>query len=258
MEIVEENGGEQVSVEIQKILSSYQILHSNGFTVTENHSIFKIPQILYRQRKKAYVPNGFSFGPWHYGKPHLEATQEIKYKCLETLLHRFSNPTEKLSELEAAVGNEEGRIRECYAGLVEWSKEHLVQILVLDGCFIIKMFLYFWKWSRGYTAWFVLEILFNLIKEEYRESLHVLTVDFFKEIFSHDGLSIEEPLLKAEPIEHILDLLRKCMFVSFLTDEKEDKYPFVLSLLGSWFSKCLSQIRQKGISMRRNEKRVYE
>lgn len=144
MEIVEENGngGGDVNIEIrqgQGLLSSYQAMASNGFSVSKKHSIFKIPNTLYRHKKNAYLPNGFSFGPWHYGKPYLQAAQAVKYEYLKRLIHRCRNPSQKLQGLEAAVWKVENQARECYAGSIELSQEEFVKMLVLDSCFIIEL-----------------------------------------------------------------------------------------------------------------------
>ncbi|GLU10852.1 hypothetical protein SLE2022_276330 [Rubroshorea leprosula] len=82
--------------------------------------------------------------------------------------------------------------------------------------------------------WFVLELLFDLTnKGNNQRMLSELAVNFFSRMFSREGLPIETILLKMEMVGHILDLLRKCLFLSFLKDEmKESIFDRLLKVVG--------------------------
>lgn len=240
MEIVEASRNrEQVDVFIQGVLSAYQPLVSDSFTVSERNCIFHPPLILYRHNKNAYIPNGFSFGPWHYRKPFLVAAQDIKYKCLAKFLGTFRSPRERLSALEEEVRNMIPRIRASYAGPIDLEDEELVRIFVLDGTFLIEMFrsnpvvsdafgsAFYYQFIchdlillENQIPWFVLEGLFDRFWSIEERSLLSLAINFFKHIFSFDGISINEAFLVNQRVEHILDLLRLCLFISFLRDVK--------------------------------------
>lgn len=84
----------------------------------------------------------------------------------------------------------------------------------------------------------MLEILFEFIDPKPINSLKKLAVDFFKNVFSYDRIYIAEAILEQESVEHILDLLRKCMFISFLRDEKMEQS--LLTLLKGLVPKCLT------------------
>lgn len=143
MDTVGGNRGGDVGIDVRKLMiSSYKPFVLEDFVLSSESCIFKIPNILFRHNEKAYLPNAFSFGPWHYGKqPHLKATQALKYKYLEEVLRRFPpDPSKKLAELEAAIAEVEVKARQCYAGAVGFKEDEFVKILVLDGCFIVECF----------------------------------------------------------------------------------------------------------------------
>lgn len=219
-------------------------------------SIFKIPTILFKHKKDAYLPNGFSFGPWHYHKPHLQATREIKIRCLHDVLGRAPNPRDKLAELKEGVRKMvlEGWIHSCYAEEVELSSEQLVETLLLDGCFIIEvlhrrnllqsgiLFHYIYHdliLLENQIPWFVLNYLFGKVaKMDKDKRLVVLVIRIFAYIFSYDGLIVEGEILELEEhgIAHILDLLRKYMLLSNVSDFEQ---PGETSLWKRFVPKCL-------------------
>ncbi|GLU10851.1 hypothetical protein SLE2022_276320 [Rubroshorea leprosula] len=134
MEIAEGND-HTVVVDMRESLTSYESLVNMDDLTTENRiynqitstkhwpSIFQIPSTLYKSNKKAYLPKAFSFGPWHYRKPDLEATQAIKFRSLQLLLSGFPNATTKLVELETAVSTRQLEASACYAKKVDLDDE---------------------------------------------------------------------------------------------------------------------------------------
>ncbi|GLU10850.1 hypothetical protein SLE2022_276310 [Rubroshorea leprosula] len=267
-------------MEVQKgtLLTPYESLINvdDLITMVGVPSIFEIPKTLYRHNKMAYLPNAFSFGPLHYRKPDLQATQALKFKVLKDKLRCCNDPKAKLAELERAVGERLLEARQCYAKQLEErvdgdkfvriDDDKFVKILVLDGCFIIDLFfeeyhhqqyhqrsmeeglrLYRIEIQTAYLfqclyhdlillenqiPWFVLELLSNVLYGDLSKlELRQGAIRFFSEMFSHDGLSIPPALLEEEKVEHILDLLRKCLFLSFLRDEKNEQSSFLPSLI---------------------------
>ncbi|GKU97480.1 hypothetical protein SLEP1_g10623 [Rubroshorea leprosula] len=279
MEITEENG--QMEVNNGALLTPYESLINvdDLITMVGKPSIFEIPKTLYRHNKTAYLPNAFSFGPLHYRKPDLQATQALKFTVLRDKLSRCNDPKAKLAELERAVCERLLEVRQCYAKqleervdenkFVEIDDDKFAKILVLDGCFIIELFfneydrqdyqqyhqrsmeegflLYGIETQAAYLfqclyhdlillenqiPWFVLELLSNLLYGgDSKLKIRKGAIRFFSKMFSHDGLSIPPALLEKEKVEHILDLLRKCLFLSSLRDEKNVQSSFLPSLI---------------------------
>ena len=141
-------------------------------------SIFKIPTLLSRHNKKAYLPNAFSIGPFHHNNKKLKPTEKIKSKYFLDLISRVSNPnfpinpdsnpnpdcpinpnpnpncsinpnsdhlspdtiSEFIRKFTKSIHKVHKDAREYYAGDIGMKTEKLVEILILDGCFIIELF----------------------------------------------------------------------------------------------------------------------
>ncbi|GMN18642.1 hypothetical protein TIFTF001_050818 [Ficus carica] len=211
-------------------------------------SIFKIPAILLRHNKNAYEPNAFSFGPFHHGKENLKATETIKAKYLHDLISRLSSPNndpnpvqtrtlwiKKFTEDISAKWEES---RQYYGGPIDMKEDQFVEVLVLDGCFIIELFrkkayedlrekddpvfsmscllqflLHDLILLENQIPWMVLDTLFNLTRTSIdKKYLVELAIDFFGNIFSTTQPPIR-PLL-SHPSKHILDLLRNSLVLT--------------------------------------------
>ncbi|GLT33112.1 hypothetical protein SLA2020_077250 [Shorea laevis] len=202
--------------------------------VSTKACIFKIPSILRRHNEEAFIPNAFSIGPFHHDKHNLRDTQNIKLKYLEGLLTRTGNPKTMLRQCISEIKTKEKEARECYAEEIDMSEEEFVEMLVLDGCFIIELlrkdanqvqkdrddpifsmscmlqFLYQdLILLENQIPWFVLECLFDLTSDpSRRKSLVQLALEFFGNIFSSERLPVDSKLFTNQDINHILDLLR--------------------------------------------------
>ncbi|XWS30483.1 hypothetical protein CRYUN_Cryun24cG0121400 [Craigia yunnanensis] len=227
-------GEEHIRIDVQQLVSSYETMVSDDFIMSSKCCIFKIPIILYRHNERAFVPDAFSFGPWHYGKIQLKGTQKIKLNYLESLIHRSPNPSSRLTELEKAIKEIEQEARECYGGAVEFCNQEFVKMLVLDGCFVIELFrkdanvvgkdpddpiftmscmLQFLYHDlillENQLPWLVLECLFKLTRgPNETKSLTELAIEFFGNMFSSDIPAIDPNLFTKRENKHILDLLR--------------------------------------------------
>jgi len=136
----------------------------------------------------------------------------------------------------------EKQARECYAEAIDYSPEKLVKILVIDGCFIIELFLREAYrelreeddpvFARSYmiqflshdlillenqVPWMVLEILFGLTKDSNRHNkpLIQLATGFFRSsVLSYRMLPLDQ-LISMKGIMHFVDLFRKLSASSF-------------------------------------------
>ncbi|KAG2274499.1 hypothetical protein Bca52824_057054 [Brassica carinata] len=96
---------------------------------SESCCIVRIPHSLARINLKAYEPKIVSIGPYHHGKEHLKMAQQ-----------HTENGTDP-QELVNAVSTLEGDIRGSYSEDLGYESEKLVEMMVLDGCFILTLFL---------------------------------------------------------------------------------------------------------------------
>lgn len=222
-------------------------------TSYEHYRIFRIPDILYRHKQDAdlaYRPNGFSIGPFHHDKPYAEVTLEIKDKYLDVVVNRFGSRDETLGKLHNAVKEVSERARLCYAEQVKIDREKFVEMLVRDSCFMIELFSRYYKFpsNTNYTLpstlmfqftyhdlillenqvpWFVLKKVFDLVGHTTVQPpvpLHFLAINFFKKIFSHEELVSEQSVMDDQDIDHVLDLLRRRMFVSYYAKTKQSTF----------------------------------
>ncbi|XP_031253618.1 UPF0481 protein At3g47200-like [Pistacia vera] len=103
----------------------------------EKLSIYKVPQHLREGDDRAYIPQMVSLGPYHHGKRRLRQMDRHKWRSLHHVLKR-SNQDIKIY-LDAMKELEE-RVRACYEGPISLSSNEFVEMLVLDGCFVLELF----------------------------------------------------------------------------------------------------------------------
>ncbi|KAM2798611.1 hypothetical protein COP1_003551 [Malus domestica] len=107
----------------------------------ESCCIFKVPQLLVEVNSKHYHPHIVSIGPYHRGCQHLEMMQQHKWRYLRDLLARTPSTGPKLADYLQVVALDEEKIRGCYSETLNYlSKIELVEMMVLDGLFIIEVF----------------------------------------------------------------------------------------------------------------------
>ncbi|KAK9058838.1 hypothetical protein SSX86_023681 [Deinandra increscens subsp. villosa] len=203
-------------------------------------SIFKVPQTLIDINGKSYEPHIVSIGPFHHGRPHLEMIEEHKWRFLRQLLNRTRENGVVLEDFLKAVARLEGKARECYSVTVGYTTDEFIEMMVLDGCFVIELFrkigglveveesdpLITMSWIVSFflrdlvrlenqIPFFVLECLFQLTKTPESLTLATLALGFF-------NLGVQRPdnvLEKYSNVKakHLLDLLRS----SFLPQDLE-------------------------------------
>ncbi|XP_021897426.1 UPF0481 protein At3g47200 [Carica papaya] len=100
-------------------------------------SIYRIPHYLREGDDKAYVPQIVSLGPYHHGKKRLRQMDRHKWRSLHQILKRTDQDVkiylDEMKELEE-------KARECYEGPILMSSSEFVEMLVLDGCFVLELF----------------------------------------------------------------------------------------------------------------------
>ncbi|XP_057766256.1 UPF0481 protein At3g47200-like isoform X2 [Salvia miltiorrhiza] len=102
--------------------------------------IYTVSQKLRKNNEASYTPRLVSIGPLHHGKAPLQGMQAYKLRFLHNFLSRFSVGLQ-LQTLVTFAAKEESFVRGCYEGTVNLSTKRLTEMILLDGIFIVELFL---------------------------------------------------------------------------------------------------------------------
>ncbi|KAI8527993.1 hypothetical protein RHMOL_Rhmol12G0117100 [Rhododendron molle] len=136
---------EQVSVDIDKLnkllaCALRDKLREESPSLSEN-CIFKVPGTLRRRNETCYEPKIFSIGPFHRGKNRLGPMEKTKMWYLRCLLVRLPIPPEESLQLFIRKIRELARRTiNCYAEKIDLSENKLVEMMIVDGCFLLELF----------------------------------------------------------------------------------------------------------------------
>lgn len=111
----------------------------------KHYSIYRVPQnVRHSVEKQHYEPRLVSIGPYHRNKEHLRAMEERKHLYLEKFLNDSEPGT--LQECIDTIRAMEPMARACYFESPMMSRDEFVEMLLLDGCFILQFFI---QWFCG-------------------------------------------------------------------------------------------------------------
>ncbi|XP_041010496.1 uncharacterized protein LOC121254493 isoform X2 [Juglans microcarpa x Juglans regia] len=171
--------------------------------------MYRVHEQLRDVSEKAYTPVLLAIGPYNdQGKVGQGFMEEHKLRYLQQMLKRTKGSVETYI---ATLKELEERARNCYGEHISHTPEEFVEMMILDGCFIIELFR---KHEFGYhkddpilqMTWvgpriardlllfenqlpfFVLENLFKMIESNRYRQLEEHTVDIDEE---EDGISVE-------------------------------------------------------------------
>ncbi|CAD5329686.1 unnamed protein product [Arabidopsis thaliana] len=199
-------------------------------SLSTQYSIYKVPNKLRRLNPDAYTPRLVSFGPFHRGKEALQGMEEHKYRYLQSFIARTNSSLEYLIRVARTW---EQKARSCYAENVKLSSDDFVEMLVLDGSFLVELLLRsHYPNLRGEKdrmfgkSMMITDVCRDMILIENQLPFFVIKV-FFLLLFIYDGQRtpsiltlaqrhfscflghIDDKKLISEP-EHFVDLLRSC------------------------------------------------
>ncbi|KAG6670436.1 hypothetical protein I3843_Q065000 [Carya illinoinensis] len=129
-------------MDVKEIASSIREKFSQTYRLPSSSrhcSIFRVPNMLRRHSEKAFMPEVVSIGPFHHENTQLQAMEIIKQHYLECLIYRAG--TTELECLVKAIQSIEQDCRECYSEVVDLSSKKFIEMMLIDGCFILE-FLY--------------------------------------------------------------------------------------------------------------------
>ncbi|VVA14200.1 Hypothetical predicted protein [Prunus dulcis] len=230
-----------------------------GVNEAEDSCIYKVPSKLRRVKQDAYNPRVVSIGPFHRGDPELVAgMRKHKWRYMLSFLQQTDDPYESRSCLKnctEAIYNLDMKVRQCYAENVEYDKNNLAQIMLLDGCFILELFLRYYAKNAGEkskpdpvfkSSWmvtalqhdlallenqipfFILELLYEVVRPSVASrkpphSVAGLALMFFQPL-SRKSIPKEDQDKLGTDFKHLLDLLHKFYFLPVPHDhEKNEK-----------------------------------
>ncbi|XP_018825068.1 UPF0481 protein At3g47200-like isoform X2 [Juglans regia] len=156
-------------------------------------SIFKVPNMLRRDNEKAFTPEVVSIGPFHCNNMQLREMENNKLQYLKCLLNRTG--TTELKSLVEAIDRIEQDCRDCYAEVVDLRRDKFIEMMVIDGCFILE-FLYRYQEKRCVddpvfnTSWMPRKIVADLLLLENQLPWCVL-VCLFNLITTNDSTTTE-------------------------------------------------------------------
>ncbi|KAL2534996.1 Plant protein of unknown function (DUF247) [Abeliophyllum distichum] len=113
---------------------------------TKISQIDRVPSMLreIESNKKCYDPLVVSIGPYHHGKPELQAWEKLKIRFAHQF-HRACGDQVSIQELYAEVAKEADRARECYekgSKTEDYDDESFIRMMFLDGCFVLQYMYY--------------------------------------------------------------------------------------------------------------------
>ncbi|KAL2502627.1 Plant protein of unknown function [Forsythia ovata] len=233
--------------------------------------IFRAPQSLIDINGSCYQPQIVSIGPYHHGKQHFKMIEEHKWRYLGNLLMRTQSKGLSLEDYLKAVQPLEKKARECYSETIELGTHEFVEMLVLDGCFVIELFritgsvvgievddpLFRLSWLYPFflrdlirlenqIPFFILECLFDLTTmpgEESGISLANLTLVFFNNALQRPYESIKK--FHNHKGQNLLDFLRS----SFIPEDYEVTEPGNY-YTGSHIISSITKLRRVGIKLK--------
>uniref|UniRef100_A0A5B7ACU8 Uncharacterized protein n=1 Tax=Davidia involucrata TaxID=16924 RepID=A0A5B7ACU8_DAVIN len=123
------NGADAVSISIGEMLDRLSPSPSAC-------CIFRVHNQLRSVNEKAYEPEIIAIGPYHRGKDNLQMMEEHKLRYLRFLLQRRHDSVDRYV---IAIRSLEQEARKCYAEPIRLDGNELIQMMLLDGCFIIEL-----------------------------------------------------------------------------------------------------------------------
>ncbi|XP_050380408.1 UPF0481 protein At3g47200 [Argentina anserina] len=253
-------------------------------------SIFRVPQSLLEINGKSYQPHIVSIGPFHRGEPHLRMIEEHKWRYLGSLLSRTEPQGLTLGSLLSrtepqgltlqhylkSIEPMEARARECYSETIHLSSDEFVELMVLDGCFLIELFRKYGRvvqferddplvnmlWIIPFMVrdflrlenqipYFILEHLYDLIttsedRQDSVKSLSFLALNFFNNHMNRP----DEVIARLHYLtgKHLLDLLRSSVIPVDHVEPGQTTPSHIIH--------CVSKLRRAGIKL--NPPKEYE
>ncbi|KAL5728667.1 hypothetical protein ACHQM5_001725 [Ranunculus cassubicifolius] len=263
-------GGEesQVVVPIVDLVESMEskIEEMRRLSQGSSRCIFKVNQSVGFLYRKVYRPEILSVGPYYHGDARFRMAEAHKWHFLGTMLSRNLIYGLRLQHFIDAIRSIELEIRDSYEGEIKFGSDQFVEMMVLDGCFIIELLLRIKgyveteandsilakRWTlpiltrdlikvENQIPFLVLSRLFGMLKESSGRSLTMIILDLFNQELGRTDNTDNERHRDLNP-RHLLDLLRSSLIPSGLELRPPQSLPKNIH--------CATVIRKKGIKIK--------
>lgn len=263
-------------------------------------TVYRVPKSMRGIQKNAFLPKIISIGPFHNKDPGLRIMEEHKMRYLLRLLE--SGPREngervedsaqqvpqvvkaiRLEDLAESMRMLEQKTRENYSEDLQIDSDELIQMMVIDGCFVLELLRLYFKFDNEEevedpiftTRWmlrtlqrdllklenqlpfFVLEKLYELIRLVDDPPLVDLVVTFFDPLLPRKN--IKGKLNPNEEFDHMLDVFRST-FLSSVNEttkpagwkqlQKLDNIPLVEE---RQLIHCVTELQEAGVRFKMRE-----
>ncbi|XP_068668971.1 UPF0481 protein At3g47200-like [Aristolochia californica] len=111
----------------------------------------RVPSYLVERNENLYRPKLVSIGPYHHNQAYLKPMEEYKVRALRKFL---GNSGKTLDDLKRALKHDVNKLMDSYKDLDAqgWDERKLLELMILDGCFILEFFRTFaFRKSGGYS-----------------------------------------------------------------------------------------------------------
>ncbi|KAI7979358.1 UPF0481 protein [Camellia lanceoleosa] len=257
-----EERADNVSISIAEKLANF-------YHPSSECCIFRMYDDLRRQNEKAYEPSIVAIGPYHRGKAKLQRMEEYKLWYLQQLLNREKNKS--VNEYIMAIKELEERARNCYAETIPLESDEFVEMMLLDGVFIIELFCksivpelrdkndhIFQSVPIGYALrrdlillenqlpFFILVHLFSMIKTDLDLEIIEIALEFLQH--SAPEQKLEAPRrISINNIKHLLHLVHSCWCFEF-SEMKRNATEKQLEFINS-----ATELQESGIQFKKAE-----
>ncbi|CAJ2640466.1 unnamed protein product [Trifolium pratense] len=102
------------------------------------YSIPVVPDDLRKSNESAYMPKVVSIGPRYKGKKELLPMEEIKWRCVTSLLSRTFGQDTIETCLETVI-DLDATVRASYVDVIALDRYELATTMVFDGCFLLEL-----------------------------------------------------------------------------------------------------------------------
>nr|XP_043637316.1 UPF0481 protein At3g47200-like [Erigeron canadensis] len=255
------------------LISSIKMKMANTSDVRR---ICRVSDKFYEENEDKYFPQVVSIGPFHHGKEKLKAMEQRKWQYLTTLLSRVANVETRLGRCVEVLKVLEERARKCYGEDIQMNSDEFVEMLLIDGCFIIELF--YKSCCKGIRRrgdpflstyqvfhqlrhdmvllenqipFFVLQHLFNILpvpKQCGGYSLVELAFRFFKKTVPEDIYNVRDRY--GQEIHHLLDLIHQSFIPNIHILQLQPGQPHSQMNIPT-----VTQLLQKGSEIRKSNSR---
>lgn len=124
-------------IDMERIITTMKEKTKDDLFLKHQFSIYRIPAHIRKNNERYYEPRMVSVGPYHWKKEHLRAMEDQKWRYLNEFTKKKDDI---LRRCMREMKNLEAKSRACYFENVELEGHQFVEMMLLDSCFIIQLF----------------------------------------------------------------------------------------------------------------------